>query len=344
MLRISRTPDSLPTFVTDVIEEMARRADALDLNSPQGTRSFLNYRVMPSNPSSDHYYLNDSAVGIPAVMLCHLPDDFHHTSMDTVENVDPSELNRVGFMAASAAMVLAEASAEQEPTLAATVFSHAQQRMAEVMAQATVLLTADPRPQTLVSIRTKLRQVLARESAAIASTRRIGTNSATNQHTDTLIAELTSVEEADRKALAELYAARTGSTPPTADALRPAEQSLRAIVPRCTPRYLRHFWREAINDNSLTAAEVQWLNSYDDHFDLAYMRIPEFLNFADGSRNLLEITQAVAAETFDWRVSTSGAGTVDELNTAYRPPDADEVFRLFTILRKAGLVDWQEHK
>ncbi len=106
-LRITRTPDSLPSFLNDLVENVAQQVAAANLSDTSGTKNLFHYEVTPYDPGSDHDMFNDSTVGVPAMMLGHWPDWTHHTSEDTVDKVDPTTLKRVGVLATAAALWLA---------------------------------------------------------------------------------------------------------------------------------------------------------------------------------------------------------------------------------------------
>ena len=54
--------------------------------------------------------------GIPAMQFNYWPDNFYHSSEDRFVYVDPTELKRVGFMAASAFYYLATAGPDRRAT------------------------------------------------------------------------------------------------------------------------------------------------------------------------------------------------------------------------------------
>jgi hypothetical protein len=83
-LRITRTPDSLPSFLNDLVENVAQQVAAANLTDASGTKNLFHYEITPYDPGSDHDQFNDSTVGVPAMMLGHWPDWTHHTSEDTV--------------------------------------------------------------------------------------------------------------------------------------------------------------------------------------------------------------------------------------------------------------------
>ena len=103
-LRITRTPESLPSFLNDLVENVAAQTAAANLVDPAGSKNLFHYEVTPYDPGSDHDMFNDSTVGVPALMFGHWPDWTHHTSEDTVDKVDPTTLKRVGVLATASAL------------------------------------------------------------------------------------------------------------------------------------------------------------------------------------------------------------------------------------------------
>ncbi|MBI2956131.1 MAG: DUF4910 domain-containing protein, partial [Acidobacteria bacterium] len=73
-LRITRTPPSLPSFLNDLVENVAAQVAAANLTDPQGSKNLFHYEVTPYDPGSDHDMFNDSTVGVPALMFGHWPD------------------------------------------------------------------------------------------------------------------------------------------------------------------------------------------------------------------------------------------------------------------------------
>jgi hypothetical protein len=104
-LEITRTPDSLPSPVDDLVGAMAHMVAGLDVRTPRGSPSTLNWDLTPYSGGSDHMMLIDRK--IPAVMFSHAPDYTHHTSEDTPDKVDPVELERCEIIATGAAWRLA---------------------------------------------------------------------------------------------------------------------------------------------------------------------------------------------------------------------------------------------
>jgi aminopeptidase YwaD len=110
-LIITRTPSSLPSVVNDVVENMAQMVDRMEIRTPRGSQSVMNYRMTPYSGGSDHMMFIDRK--IPGMMFSHDPDHTHHTSEDTPDKVDPVELERCEMIAASALWYLANLDAAE---------------------------------------------------------------------------------------------------------------------------------------------------------------------------------------------------------------------------------------
>ena len=108
-LRITRTPDSLPSWFNDLVENVAEQVAEANLVAHTGTQHLFHYEVTPYDLGSDHDMLNDSAFAVPAAMLGHWPDWTHHTNEDSVDKVDPTTLLRAGVLAAAGALWIANA-------------------------------------------------------------------------------------------------------------------------------------------------------------------------------------------------------------------------------------------
>jgi aminopeptidase YwaD len=137
-LQITRTPDSLPTAVDDLVAAMAQMVDRLDMRTPRGGASSFNWALTPYSGGSDHMMLIDRK--IPAVMFSHAPDYTHHTSEDTPDKVDPVELERCELIAAGAAWRLANPDEKLAQELLGLV---------EIDGAATLQRTAHARPDWL---------------------------------------------------------------------------------------------------------------------------------------------------------------------------------------------------
>jgi hypothetical protein len=107
---ITRTPDSVPSFLNALMSDVLEQTREAALYAPSGTRNYWPAEMSAFAQGSDHEPF--LGVGVPATMLGHDPDWTHHTSEDTVDKTDASEFRRVGVLASAAAVWLASADAE----------------------------------------------------------------------------------------------------------------------------------------------------------------------------------------------------------------------------------------
>ncbi|MBI5477080.1 MAG: M28 family peptidase [Ignavibacteriales bacterium] len=129
---IIKTPRSVTSCINDVVENMAGMVDKMNIKIETGSKSQFNYRVVPYRGGSDHMMLLDRK--IPTVMLSH-SDYTHHTTYDTPENVDPTELQRAEMIAASSIWYLANLSDLESFDLYELVKSNSYRRFGEMARQ-----------------------------------------------------------------------------------------------------------------------------------------------------------------------------------------------------------------
>jgi hypothetical protein len=103
----TRTPDSVPSFLDALLEDVLAQTKESGLTAPSGSRYTWPAESVPYAQGSDHDVF--LGFGVPSTMLGHDPDWTHHTSEDTIDKTDATELRRVGVLATAAAVFLAEA-------------------------------------------------------------------------------------------------------------------------------------------------------------------------------------------------------------------------------------------
>ncbi len=107
VLQVIKNPASSSSILDLVISGAASWVSGLDTHEPRGTSQPMNYRVVPYSGGSDHYMFIDGAIGVPSVMLNTWPDPFYHTSDETPDKIDPTTLKRAELIATAAAWSLA---------------------------------------------------------------------------------------------------------------------------------------------------------------------------------------------------------------------------------------------
>jgi hypothetical protein len=106
----TRTPDSVPSFLDALLDDVLQQTREANLFAPTGTHNYWPTESLPYAQGSDHDMF--LGLGIPSTMLGHDPDWTHHTSEDTVDKTDASELLRVGTMASAATEFIVGARAD----------------------------------------------------------------------------------------------------------------------------------------------------------------------------------------------------------------------------------------
>ena len=105
-LEVNLAPRSTPSILNDIassfVKIIADHPNGIAIN---GTKVPMSYRLKSFDGGSDHVLFIDSYFGIPSLMFGH-EDTHYHSSMDTVEYCDSTELKRVIAMALSISYIL----------------------------------------------------------------------------------------------------------------------------------------------------------------------------------------------------------------------------------------------
>ena len=127
--------------MNDLLANLLLCVDQTFIRTQWGTNSQFNYRLCPYISGSDHTIF--LAAGIPTMQFNYYGDNFYHSSEDRSEHVDPTEMKRVGFMAAAGFYYLATAGAQEAQDLAWESVANGEKWMAEVSRQSINLLQND---------------------------------------------------------------------------------------------------------------------------------------------------------------------------------------------------------
>jgi aminopeptidase YwaD len=104
---LTRTPDSVPSFLDGLIGDVLQQTREANLYAPTGTRNYWPTEIIPYTQGSDHDIF--LGLGVPSTMLGHDPDWTHHSSEDKLDKTDASEFRRVGVLASAAGWWMASA-------------------------------------------------------------------------------------------------------------------------------------------------------------------------------------------------------------------------------------------
>ena len=140
-LRMKMTPDSVPSFLNDLVANLLQFVDQTEIRTPTGNNAPFNYRLVPYISNSDHMVF--LAAGIPAMQFNHWPDNFYHSSADTADMTDPTEGKRIGFVGAAAFYYLATAGTAEAKALAWESSANGAKWITEVARQSVRLIAGD---------------------------------------------------------------------------------------------------------------------------------------------------------------------------------------------------------
>jgi hypothetical protein len=309
-LNLDRTPDSLPSYLNDLVFRfMEESVKEFDTPSPFGSSSTFRYATGAFSGGSDHAEFTDSTIGVPCIMLIQWPDLFYHTSMDTIDKVSEESLKRVGWIAASAALTLANATFETAFQLASETASKGMIRIEEAKEEAIEELfkkKQDPKlkdkPEELAKeldriashYRNRIEHFAWREQEAAKSVRRLGESpeldASLNEHCKDI--EGLANREIARLQEAVSFIAKTSALILPGQP-QPAESDKELkLIPK---RLFKGTLDFGVLKKTLSEKELEWYEAREKDEDLG-KKSAEVLNFMNGKRSVYEIMKAVSAE------------------------------------------------
>lgn len=312
---ITCTPDSVPSYLNDVVVNFTKLVDRLNLRSINGSDHPFAYRVLPFSGGSDHYIFNDGALKVPSVMFGH-GDTFHHTSLDTPEKVDSSELRRVCFIALGSTYYLANASAEESKDMARLIARNGLSRLAGDYYDSLLILEKSRDPEKVhrdyAQVMNVIQHSSQRELDSILSTLVFADDAAVKDEIRNYADIIKNMSASFAKdAQASYVRLCEGSGMKTKKmALTDEQKRWDRIIPQRNEDFVCPLETDYIVDRLGEQALAQ--------IDLGRYGTYEALNFVDGERSVLDITHAVSAE--------------------FGPVDATKVLAFFRVLEKAQLL------
>ena len=187
---IIRTPHSIPSYLSDVIESIAEYVTICNTGffaaemagTPQpfakpilsflGSREKFDSMIVPFCIGSDHDVFCQGIIGIPGVSLINNPDPYFHSSADDLSNVDATQLKRNAFIVAAAALFIANAGDAEAPMIASEVYSRGLRRLGKDLNTALFHLrnkAGGSYQQAYKEARNLLEKAVIRESKALES-------------------------------------------------------------------------------------------------------------------------------------------------------------------------------
>jgi aminopeptidase YwaD len=328
---IERLPRALPNFADDLIarlrEELTQESQS---HAGQGGFALFRHAITPFSGGSDHYILSDPSVGVPCPMIIQWPDKFYHTSLDTLEKVDPASLHRAGVLAATYAYFVANAAAAQATWLGLEMLARIKGRFAAtvqgIVTEAMSKNTGEELAQAIANLTRRVAYDLSRETLALASLRRLSPALDVTPWQEEAAA-FAQAESARGQAAIRAYAASLGLdlTPgpfPAREGEKARdewEEKAASLVPvRCYPgpvNLLGFMSRLSVEEREAWRVYSKAHRQENRHLPTVA------LYWADGQRTLLDIVEAVEMET--------GQRAVEFL------------VKYFQLLGKLGLAEWR---
>ncbi len=315
VLNVFRAPQSVPTVLNDVVANFARAAERLDLRSLNGSDHPFAWRLQPYGGGSDHVVFGDGSLRVPAVML-NRDDIFHHTSLDSLDKVDPTELRRACFVALGSAWFLASAGDREAVAAAALTARNGLARAAaDYYDAAAGMASAESGEALAAACRRTVRAVdigTRREIDSVRSAAALAQAPDTRREIDRAGAALQAAGTIFRAEALDAYRARRSVLNAPADPLAatPAEVRLDGIVPVRAADFVGpldgSYLEEKLGAGAGRALDLDG--------DVAF----EALNFVDGARSVRAI--------------------VDALTVEFGPVSAAAVESYFDLLSRAGLL------
>jgi len=315
MLSVFKTPDSRPSFLNDLVGDFAALAGRLDLRSLNGSDHPFAWQMENYSGGSDHVVFNDGSLGVASVML-NRGDTFHHTSLDTMDKVDPTELRRACFIALGAAYYVAAAGEPEARATARLVARNGLARLGGNYYDALTALESAADGDALHAAFRRLFNVVAhavrREAEAILSVRAFVKDGAVPKDIPAMRGQLDTLGLSFPKEAYAVYERRCLALgiSPRKPTVSEEDRRLGRMVPSRAPDFIGPLETDIVEEK-LGAAAAQALELPGDQ---AY----EALNFVDGKRSLYDIALALDAE--------------------YGFPEPGRLTAFFEVLEKAGLI------
>jgi len=302
-LRMKMTPDSRPSYLNALIGNLLLFADQTEILTQQGANAQFNYRMAhlaAVTSGSDHSVF--LAAGIPAMQFNYWPDNFYHSSEDRVARADPTEMKRIGVVAASACYFLANAGTAEARDLAWEAEAAGEKWITEVTRQSLRLLDTDASTlhERHKAAQNKVTWAFQRAKGDVESVLSLSGDTAVSATVRSLVASLETIRDANLQKLDTAYRSRAAAlgVKPAQIPLTEAEREASLMVPR---RLYKVYSAEAQKQRAQRGGGGRGAQGPPPGGGLAMVRLPgnansEIAAFIDGTRTVLDIYNAVRAE------------------------------------------------
>ncbi len=357
-LRMKMSPDSVPSVLNDLVANLLLFVDQTEIRTQTGNNGPFNYRLVPFIAASDHAVL--LAAGIPAMQFNHWPDNFYHSSGDTIVENDPTETKRIGFVGASALYYLAAAGAPEAKSLAWESASNGEKWVSEVTRQSIRLLGQDGAKlaDQHAAAQNKVTGAYNRARGGVQSALRISNDKDVQATVQSLVGGLDTVRTFESRKLEMVYRERATALGVAAvtPALSVREQELSRLIPRklfkefSEQMRLRSAERGARGGGPAggppaaapargTPAAAGQAGGGRAGGGLPSLANGEVSGFIDGKRSVLDIYNAVRAEYGNVTTSSNDFKFAYVVGPEYPDIDMEAVASAIQSLEKSGIIE-----
>jgi|GEM_PF-76197 len=322
LLSLNYTSDSNPSFLNALLESIVDFANSFNseryppqmdlyIGSMMGSRNRVSCRMVPYTTGTDHELFNNLKIG--AATLGAWPDDFYHSSEDSPDKVDPTQLHRAVVIGLAGITTLAYADSEQTQDLARLSLIYGRRRIAgsEFSAVKSLLAaTKDGFGEADRLAGNLIAHVYRRERAAIGSAAVFARTAKAQSDVKRTMSLLISDEAASRNKVDEVAALRAAElgVARTERSMSEAERRAARLIPapnRGKELFNLSYVARILDKDpdaqipKITAAleeATQRLRAQGES-ELKLFGVRDApASYADGKRSILEIRDAVAAE------------------------------------------------
>jgi hypothetical protein len=350
------TPDSVPSFLNDLVANLLQFVDQTEIRTQTGNNAPFNYRLVPFISASDHTVF--LAAGIPAMQFNHWPDNFYHSSADTIEMMDPTETKRIGFVGAAAFYYLAAAGPAESKALAWESAANGAKWISEVARQSIRLMGNDAATiaDHHAAAQNKVAWAYQRGKGSVESVTKIANDPGVQTTVKTLAAGLDGVRAAQAAMVDALFKERAAAlgVKPVVSALSPRAQELALMIPRkkfktfseearkLTERPAAGGGRGAGAGGGRGGAAAAGPPTGRGAGFLPGLAASEVSGFIDGTRSVLDIYNAVRAEYGHVNTSSNEFKFAYVVSPDYPDIDMEAVATAITNMVTAGSVEIQK--
>jgi aminopeptidase YwaD len=309
---LKRTPWSVPSYLNDILEALFEwvgitnritleaRGMTLPILSPTGSRDPFYYKIDKHHAASDHAVFLYRDKPIPAVMLNAFPDFWYHTSQDTPDKSDSTQIKRAVVISVAAAVFIANAGRSEISCMVKETANRGLARYSLERLRAEKMLDRAQR-DNLFKIYKEARNIISREyekeQGALQSILFFvkGQNNI-RSFIRTKINELEKIKNQYLEGIDSFYRMRCQEldVEPQKFRLNSEEERLRKLIPVRTEAMIGFFnprkFREETKE--LEGFPISTING---------KRELEVRNFIDGKRSILDLRNGVSAEF--WPIS-----------------------------------------